>query len=157
MLRICLLICALISPAGAETRALMEESFTVAQEGQASAAGAALRQIGQRAALGDDALAVVLRERQALAGRKQAVEAALAEEGADRTELGGQVDQMALELRVMDARNGLADQAPCDHHAAFGRGAGRGAADDAARGRFAGLCRVWRSGVFKVANWATFR
>ena len=104
MLRICLLICALISPAGAETRALMEESFTVAQEGQASAAGAALRQIGQRAALGDDALAVVLRERQALAGRKQEVEAALAEEGADRTELGGQVDQMALELRVMDAR-----------------------------------------------------
>ena len=104
MLRALLLCCGLAAPVGAETRALMEESFVVAQQGMASAAGAALRQIGQRAALGDDALAVVVRERQALAGRLQGIEAALAAEGADRTELGGQVDQIAQELRVLDAR-----------------------------------------------------
>ena len=104
MLRALILCCLVAAPSGAETRALMEESFEVAQQGMASAAGAALRQIGQRAALGDDALAVVLRERQALAGRMQGVEAALTTDGADRTELGGEVDQMALELRVLDAR-----------------------------------------------------
>ena len=77
----------------------MAEAFLAAQAGFASQAGAALRQMEAWAASGNGALANLLRDRQALSNRLASVEAALAEPGADRTLLFGQVDGCTLNWR----------------------------------------------------------
>jgi CHAT domain-containing protein len=113
---ICLALLAVVLmplPLGAQTapqapaappEPLMAEAFLAAQAGFASQAGAALRQMEARAASGDGALANLLRDRQALGNRLATVEAALAEPGADRTLLFGQVDGLHAELEALRLR-----------------------------------------------------
>ena len=103
----------LAAPLRAETQAvggsrpetsLMDEAFLAAQAGFASSAGAALRQIGLRAAAGTGPLADLVRERQALAARLQAAEQALTAPEADRVELAGLADGLGAEIAALDAR-----------------------------------------------------
>jgi CHAT domain-containing protein len=83
---------------------LMDEGFCAAQAGFISSAGAALRQIGLRAAAGTDALAGLVRQRQALAGSLKALEDKLSETGADQIALSVQSDGLSAELAALDTR-----------------------------------------------------
>jgi CHAT domain-containing protein len=81
----------------------MDEAFRAAQVVTASAAGQAIRQIGLRTAAGDDALAALVRDRQALADRLQDIEDAMAEPDADRVALAGEAAGVEAELSRLDA------------------------------------------------------
>lgn len=105
MLRIVLLALFLLAPHGARSdAALMDEAFRAAQEGMASQAGAALRQIGLRTAAGSGALADAVRDRQGIAERLRAAEVEMTRPGADRTLLAGRMAEMQAELAAADAR-----------------------------------------------------
>ncbi len=82
---------------------LLEETFEVAQAGFANQAGAALRQIGLRAAAGEGALSTLLRQKQALENQRAEVEAQLAQDGADRTALFGVIDGLTAEVAALEA------------------------------------------------------
>ena len=83
---------------------LMDEGFRAAQAGFISSAGAALRQIGLRAAAGTDALSGLVRQRQALAGSLKELEDRLSEPDADRIALSVQSDGLSAELAALDTR-----------------------------------------------------
>jgi CHAT domain-containing protein len=93
-----------LARAADDPAALMDEAFRAVQEGQASAAGAALRQMGLRAAAGSDARAALLRAREEVALRLAALEGRLADPAADRLALGGEAQGLAAELAALDAR-----------------------------------------------------
>lgn len=82
----------------------LDEAFRSAQSAMASAAGAALRQIGVRAAAGDGALADLLRDRQQRLEDLVAVQAALAAPDADTVALAGEADALAARIAGLDAR-----------------------------------------------------
>lgn len=81
----------------------MDEAFRTAQVITASTAGQAIRQIGLRTAAGDDALAALVRVRQALADRLQDIEDAMAEPDADRIALAGEAAGVEAELSRLDS------------------------------------------------------
>jgi CHAT domain-containing protein len=82
----------------------MDEAFRAAQLVTASAAGRAIRQIGLRTAAGDDALAALVRARQALAERLETAEAAMAGPAADRVALAGEAAGVEAELARLDTQ-----------------------------------------------------